>query len=278
MAAPALPRGAPRPPARSYLIRSLVHGLEVLEQFGGSPRGLTLTEISRALGRGKATTFRYLATLTELGYLDLEPESRRYRPAVRALRLGGAYLAALSLPELAAPHLERLARELGESANLAVLDEGEVVYVARVGARRILSTNLQVGSRLPAHCTALGKVLLAHLPPAEQARRLARLPLAPFTPRTLTSLPRLREALAAVRARGYALNDQELDLGLRSCAAPVLDRRGAVVAAVNVSASSARVSRHGLETRYVPAVRRTARELSALLVGLRREGEEGLAP
>jgi IclR family transcriptional regulator, pca regulon regulatory protein len=267
-----LPKEEPR-----YLIRSLVHGLEVLEELGASPRGLTLTEIARALGRGKATTFRYLATLAGRGYLDQDPESRRYTPAVRVLRLGGAYLAALSLPELAFPHLEHLATEVGESVNMAVLDEAEVVYVARVGARRILSTNLSVGSRLPAHCTALGKVLLAHLAPSERERRLRGLPLTRFTPKTLTSLPRLRGDLEEVRRRGYAVNDQELDLGLRSCAAPVFDRRGAAVAAVNVSVSSARASLDELESRYAPALLRTASEVTSLARSLPRQGEGGLA-
>jgi IclR family pca regulon transcriptional regulator len=248
-----------------YAIQSLVHGFEVLEQFGQAPRGLTLMEVAGALGWGKATTFRYLATLVAIGYLELEPEARRYRPTVKVLRLGGAYLSSLTVPDLALPYLERLSRDLGESVNLAVLDDVEVVYVARVGGERILSTNLSVGSRLPAHATSMGKVLLAYLPEEDQRRVLARIDFKSITPRTVTSPARLREILATIRRQGYAVNDQELDIGLRSCAAPLFDRRGNVYAAVNASASSARVTLAEMESRHVPAVVSAARQITEVL-------------
>jgi len=222
-------------------------------------------DLARGLGWTKTTAFRYLATLVSLGYLELDRQSRRYRPTVKVLRLGAAYLAALTTPELALPHLERLSERLGESVNMAVLDEAEVVYVARVGSRRILSTNLGVGSRLPAHCTSMGKVLLAWLDEASLRRIVARMTFTRFTPRTAASAARLRDALRTVRRKGYAINDQELDLGLRSCAAPVLDRSGAAVAAVNVSVSSARATREDVETRYVPHLLATARDISEVV-------------
>ncbi len=248
-------------PAPRYFIGSVAQGLALLERFGGQ-RALTLTELVRELGWTKTTTFRYLATLASLGYLELDRQTRRYRPTVKVLRLGAAYLAALTIPELALPHLERLSERFGESANMAVLDHTEVVYVARVESRRILSTNLGVGSRLPAHCTSMGKVLLAWLDEASLRRTLSEMAFTRFTPRTVTSTARLREALRAVRRKGYAINDQEMDLGLRSCAAPVFDRNGAAVAAVNVSVSSARATRDDVEARYVPPVLAAAREIS----------------
>lgn len=244
-----------------YLVNALAQGLALLERFDGR-RGLTLMELARGLGWTKTTTFRYLATLVALGYLDLDGESRRYRPTVKVLRLGAAYLASLSLPELALPHLEKLSERFGESVNLAVLDEAEVVYVARAGSKRILSTNLGVGSRLPAHCTSMGKVLLAWLDETRQRQVMGEMTFTRFTPKTVTSPARLREALRVVRRRGYAINDQEMDLGLRSCAAPVFDRSGAAVAALNISVSSARATLDELEARYVPAVRATARDIS----------------
>jgi IclR family pca regulon transcriptional regulator len=251
--------------AGRYLVRSLAHGLEALEQFGHAPRGLTLKEVAGALGWGKATAFRYLASLVALGYLEIEPEGRRYRPTVKVLRLGGAYLASLALPDLAMPHLARLARSLGESANLGVLDGVEIVYVARVAGERILLTNLGVGSRLPAQATSMGKVLLAYLPEEARRRALSRIAFEPLTPRTVTSATRLREVLGAIRRQGYAINDQELDLGLRSCAAPVFDRRGDAVASVNLSTSTARVTLAQMEARYVPAVVATARQIGEVL-------------
>ncbi len=251
-------------PGPRYFVGSVAQGLALLERFDGQ-QGLTLTELARVLGWTKTTTFRYLATLASLGYLELEPRSRRYRPTVKVLRLGAAYLAALSIPELALPFLEKLSDRFGESVNMAVLDEAEVVYVARVGSRRILSTNLGVGSRLPAHCTSMGKVLLAWLDEASLRRILSGMSFTRLTPRTVIGASRLREALRAVRRKGYAINDQEMDLGLRSCAAPVLDRSGAAVAAVNVSVSSARATREDVEARYVPSLLATAREISEVV-------------
>jgi IclR family transcriptional regulator, pca regulon regulatory protein len=248
-----------------YFVRALAQGLAVLEQFDAAGGALSLMEVSRGLGCTKATAFRHLATLVELGYLEVDAPTRRYRPSVRALRLGAAYLSALSLPELAAPVLERLSARLGESTNLAVLDGAEVVYVARVGSKRILSTNLRVGSRLPAYCTSMGKVLLAWLDEPRLRAALAATRFERVTPRTVTSAARLRPILRLVRQRGWAVNDQELDLGLRSCSAPVLDRGGAAVAALNVSASSAQASLEELEQRFVPAVVEAAREITQVV-------------
>lgn len=251
-----------KPPAPRYFVRALAHGLAVLECFGGGERGYTLMEVARALGWTKATAFRHLVTLTSLGYLELDADTGRYRPTVRVLRLGSAYLSAASLPELAGPALERLSARFGESVNMAVLDGTEVVYVARVGSKRILSTNLRVGARLPAHCTSMGKVLLAYLDEAQQRELMARMTFERFTPRTVTSAARLRQQLRSIRAAGWAVNDQELDMGLRSCAAPVFGRGGRAVAAVNMSVSSAQATRAEVEARYVPPVVETARQIT----------------
>jgi IclR family pca regulon transcriptional regulator len=260
------PRPRPKGATRSrYLIRSLAQGLEVLESFGRAPRGLTLMDLSRSVRLGKATAFRYLSTLESLGYIEIDPDTRRYHPAVRLLRLGGAFLAALTIPDVAAPFLEKLSSRFGESVNLAVLDETEVVYVARVAGNRILSTNLSVGSRLPAHCTSMGKVLLAYRPEDEQRRIIAKIDFKRSTPMSVGSARRLREVLALARRQGYAINDQELDLGLRSCAAPVFRRDGTAIAAVNISFSASRATCDDLKREYVPAVMETARQITELL-------------
>jgi IclR family pca regulon transcriptional regulator len=248
-----------------YLIQSLAQGLQVLESFGSAPRGLTLMDLSRSLGLGKATAFRYLSTLESLGFIEIDPDTRRYHPAVKLLRLGGAFLAGLAIPDVAAPFLEKLSSRLGESVNLAVLDETEVVYVARVAGNRILSTNLGVGSRLPAHCTSMGKVLLAHLSEDEQRRIIAKIDFKRATPMSVASAKRLREVLALVRRQGYAINDQELDLGLRSCAAPVFRRDGAAIAAVNVSVAASHATCDALQREYVPAVVETALQITEML-------------
>lgn len=248
-----------------YFVNAVAHGLAVLELFGGRERGLSLMDVARGLGWTKATAFRHLVTLAALGYLEADPTTRRYRLTVKVLRLGGAYLSALSVPQLATPSLERLSARFDESSNLAVLDDTDVVYVARVGSKRILSTNLGVGSRLPAYCTSMGKVLLAWLDERRQREVLARVRFVRHTPKTLVGAAKLRAALRTIRRQGWAVNDQELDLGLRACSAPVLDRAGSAIAAVNVSVSTARTTLSDVHSRYVPAVVEAAREISEIV-------------
>jgi IclR family transcriptional regulator, pca regulon regulatory protein len=248
-----------------YFIQSLANGLKVLECFEEGREELTLMDLARRLGWTKTSAFRYLATLTALGYLELDEPSRRYRPSVKVLNLGYAALNALSFPELAVPVLERLSREFDESTNMAVLDGAEVVYVARAGSKRILATNLHVGSRLPAHCTSMGKVLLAFLPEREREQRLKRFAYQAYTPKTITNAAKLRRVLAQVRRQAYAINDQELDLGLRSCSVPVFDKDTSVIAAINLSMSSLRASVDEVAKKFVPALTAASREITAIL-------------
>ena len=248
-----------------YFIQSIANGLKVLECFGKDRAGLTLMDLVRRLGWTKTSAYRYLATFSSLGYLEIDEVSRRYRPTVKVLNLGYAALNALTFPELALPFLERLSRQFDESTNMAVLDGTDVVYVARTGSKRILATNLSVGSRLPAHCTSMGKVLLAFLPDAERERRLGKVSYTKYTPKTITDPMKLRRVLDAVRRQGYAVNDQELDLGLRSCSVPVFDKEGKPIAAINVSVSSVRASVEEVVDKYDPALTSASREITKIL-------------
>lgn len=248
-----------------YHIHSLANGLQVLECLGKHGAGLTLMEVARPLGWTKTSAYRYLSTLTALGYLEIDETSRRYRPTVKVLSLGYAALNALTFPELVLPFLEQLSQRFGESTSMAVLDGTEVVHVARAVSKRILATNIHVGSRLPAYCTSLGRVLLAFLPDAERERRLRGITLTRYTPNTITDPRKLRRVLAQVRRQGYAINDQELDLGLWSCSVPVLDKQGKVFAAINVSASSLRASVEEAAEKIVPALRMASREITEIL-------------
>jgi IclR family transcriptional regulator, pca regulon regulatory protein len=248
-----------------YFIQSFANGLKVLECFGEDREGLTLMDLARKLGWTKTSAFRYLATLTTLGYLEIDEPRRRYRPTVKVLNLGYSALNSLTFPELALPFLERLSREFDESTNMAVLDGTEVVYVARAGSKRILATNLNVGSRLPAYCTSMGKVLLAFLPEKEQELRLKRIVFRSYTPKTVTNPSTLRRVLAQVRRQKYAINDQELDLGLRSCSVPVFDRDSNVVAAINLSMSSLRASVDEVAQKFVPTLTAASGEITAIL-------------
>jgi IclR family pca regulon transcriptional regulator len=182
------------------------------------------------------------------------------------LALGHAYLSSAPIGASAQPLLDQVSQAIHESCSMAILDGDDLMYVARASAsRRIMSIDLGIGSRLPAYCTSMGRVLLAHLPPAELAIYLRRAKLLPHTPRTELSVDRLAGILDTVRAREYAVVDQELEIGLRSIAVPVTDAGGRVTAALNVGAQAPRVSIAEMERNFLPPLRAAARELGMLL-------------
>lgn len=224
----------PEPPE---FVQSLARGLSVITAFDAHRPELSLSEVAVMTGLSRATARRFLHTLVELGYVRTDGKVFVLTPHV--LRLGTAYLSGLGLPALAQPHLERLSAEVGESTSMAVRDGAEIVYVARVATRAIMSVAITVGTRFPAFATSMGRVLLAGLDPAALDDYFRAADLTPPTRESLHTEPELRVALDRVRAQGWALNDAELAPGLRSVAAPVLDRTGVVVAAVNVSTTAA---------------------------------------
>jgi IclR family pca regulon transcriptional regulator len=181
------------------------------------------------------------------------------------LRLGYAAIAGLGLREVALPHLQRLSDETGETVNLAVLAGSEIVYVERIKRTELITANVHVGSRLPAYCTSMGKVLLSELPPREQSLALDGMVMEATGPNTITTREDLERELAEVRERGFALQDEELVAGLRSVAAPVRDRTGRAVAALNIAVSAHRVSRPALVHRLAPKVLATAAAISTAL-------------
>ena len=227
------PASVDQAPTRPEFVHALARGLSVITAFDADHPVLGLSEVARATDLSRATARRFLHTLAELGYV--RTDGKRFTLTPQVLRLGTAYLSGLGLPALAQPHLERLSAELGESASAAVLDGTDIVYVARVATRRIMNAEITVGTRFPAFATSMGRVLLAGLPPEALQAYFRGADLTPPTARSLHTEPELRAVLAQVRTRGWALNDQELALGLRAVAAPVVDRSGATVAAINVS-------------------------------------------
>jgi IclR family transcriptional regulator, pca regulon regulatory protein len=242
---------------------SLARGLHVIRAFAGVDRRLTIADVSRATGLTRAVVRRCLYTLRELGYAATD--GRAYYLQPRILNLGYAYLSTAAVPIAAQPVLEEMSEMLGEASSVAVLDDGAVVYVARAATKRIMSVTLGVGSRLPAYCTALGRVLLAHLSDEQAATELGKIELVPHTKHTVTSRKKLEELLLSVRAEGYALNDQELEIGLRSIAVPVRNVVGTVVAAMNVSSQASRVSRREMLERCLPVLRAAAERLGSQL-------------
>ena len=242
---------------------SLARGLAVLRAFSDARKPQTIASISQKTGIPRAAVRRCLHTLRELGYVDAELNNFSLRPKV--LTLGYSYLSSTPLTVSAQPYLNNISRALNESSSLAVLEDGEVLYVARAATSRVMSVALNTGSRLPAYCTSLGRVMLAHLPPEQLDAYLEHTRLRPMTANTIVNPKRLREVLAGVRRDGYAINDEELELGLRSIAVPVRGASGAVLAALNVGAQAARVSVEQLQHEFLPVLQRGAQELAVLL-------------
>ncbi len=248
-----------------YYIEALGRGSQVLEAFADNAPSLSLTEIAAAVGLGKSTAFRFVYTLEALGYLVRDPETRRYRPGLKVLRLGFTTLNGMGLRQIARPYLKALSAEAGETTNMTVREGGEVVYIARNSTRQIVGINLSLGSRLPVYCTSMGKAQVADLSREALRDLLGEGPYPARGPNTLTSLDALAAELARVRSQGYAINDEELAAGLRSVAAPIRDCDGEIVAAINVSVPGSRVSRLELETVLAPMVQATARQVSLAL-------------
>jgi IclR family pca regulon transcriptional regulator len=219
-------------------VKSLERGLAVVRAFDADHPELTLSEVARATALTRAAARRFLLTLVELGYMRTDGRLFALRP--RVLELGYAYLSSLTLPEVAEPHLEQLVAIVHESSSISVLDGDEVVYVARVPTKRIMTVAISVGTRFPAHATSMGRVLLAGQTDDWLDGYLATVKLAPLTPHTITEPKRLRAELVRIRTQGWALVDQELEEGLRSIAAPIRALDGRVVAAINLSAHASR--------------------------------------
>ncbi|MGI5129277.1 IclR family transcriptional regulator domain-containing protein [Pseudonocardia sp. CA-107938] len=213
-------------------VRSLERGLAVLRAFDADAPVQTLSDVARRAGLTRAAARRFLLTLAELGYV--RSDGRLFQLTPKVLELGYAYLSALTLPEVAGPHLEALSAQVHESASMSVLDGADIVYVARVATSRLMTAAITIGTRLPAYASAMGRVMLAARPQEERAQLLAA--PAALTDRTVTDTAVLARTLDDVAAAGWALVEEELELGVRSIAVPVHDARGAVVAAVNVAA------------------------------------------
>jgi len=257
-------------PRNADFVQSLERGLSVIRAFDAEHRELALSDVARATGLTRAAARRFLLTLVALGYMNHSDGRFSLRP--RVLELGYAYLSSLSLPELAQPYMETLVAKVNESSSISVLDDTDIVYVARVPTRRIMSITLSVGTRLPAYATSMGRVLLAGLPDEELEPRLARIDMRPLSARTVTDRDALRKLLGQVRKQDYAAVDQELEEGLRSLAVPIRNASGTVLAALNVSVHASRTSMAVLRRDFLPPALQAAAAIEADLRGARRSG------
>lgn len=242
---------------------SFARGLMAIRAFGEGQAALSVGQVAKLSGLPRTSARRCLHTLVVLGYATAAGGRYALTPAM--LALGQAYLTSTSVARVAQPILERVSEALDESSSVAVLDGQEIVYVARAATRRILSVNLSVGSRLPAACTSMGRVLVAALEDDARAKFLRRATLHQYTDRTITDRAALAAELDKVARQGFAVVDQELELGLRSCAVPIARPDGIVTAALNVGVHVSRRDVATLTRDVLPTLRRAASEISAAL-------------
>jgi IclR family transcriptional regulator, pca regulon regulatory protein len=242
-------------------VEALARGLDVLACFDDRHPRMSLTEIAEATGLARPTARRLLLTLAELGFVRLD--EGRFTLTPQVLRLGLAYIGSLGLWEVARPHLEALVAQTGESSSMAQLDGSDIVYVARVSVPKIITLRVVIGTRFPAWQTSQGKVLLAALDAATLAATLAEPSRSGLPPTALPGQQAIDEELRTVRARGWALADEELAPGIRSVAVPVRDGCGEVRAAMNVTVHAAETSVATLVDEYLPRLIRAAGEISA---------------
>ncbi|AMM85991.1 IclR family transcriptional regulator C-terminal domain-containing protein [Martelella sp. AD-3] len=244
-------------------IASFAKGLRVITCFGAETPRLSIAEVSAATGLDRATARRCLLTLHAEGYASYDGKYFALTP--QALRLGMSALNALPLPQRVQPWLDQLSERIGQSCSVAILDGTEIVYIARAAQRRVMSIGLMPGSRLPAHCTSMGRVLLAALPEAEARARIESADLSPRTPASLSSPDEIMERIAAARHDGFALIDQEVETGLRSIAVPIIDGRGQTLAALNTGMAVTAEPAETLVETYLPQLLKMQQNLSRIV-------------
>lgn len=245
------------------IMGGLAKGLTVIETFSADCPRQSIAQVADASGLDRATARRCLLTLAHHGYADYDGKFFTLTP--RVLRLGTACLATMPLPQIVQPLLDELSEKIGQSSSVSILDGDEIVYVARAAQRKVISIALMPGSRLPAYCTSMGRVLLAALPEDQARNLLTARPLPKRTPHTLADANAIMAQLAMIRAQGYAVIDQEVEGGLCSIAVPILNARGQVMAAVNIGVSAFDMQAAGLAGAYLPALCQLQRRLAGML-------------
>jgi IclR family pca regulon transcriptional regulator len=252
---------------RDPFVQSFARGLSIIKCFDAENASMTLSQIAERVDLSRAAARRFLLTLENLGYVSLE--GRNFQLTAKVLDLGYGYLSSLSLPEIAQPHLETLASRVHESASASVLDGTDIVYVARVPIRRIMSVKINIGTRMPAHATSMGRVLLSGLSLPELKALISNFDLPKYTKNTITSKNILLQEINKVRIQGWSINDQELEYGLRSIAVPIFNKAEKVVASINISTTAQSNTLESMEAMFLPELRITAQKISDDLASAR---------
>jgi IclR family pca regulon transcriptional regulator len=261
---------APRPAAEeaeadSNYIAALARGLSVMRAFAGQRDQLTMAELAKLVSLPRATVRRCLITLNALGYI--ETTGKYYGLTPQVLTLSQAFYSSNPLPRIAQQYIEQVSEKLGESCSLSVLTGDEVIYVARSARKRAASIHRDVGQNLPAYCTSMGRVLLAHLEPAALNIYFSRVKLKRFTHNTVTDETKLRTILDQVRKSEFSMIDGEMEHDLRAVAVPVRNAGGRVVAAAHISTESSRVSKDIMRNEFLPVLRQAVSQMRQLLLG-----------
>jgi IclR family transcriptional regulator, pca regulon regulatory protein len=244
-------------------VTSLARGLAVIQAFGPERPRMTLAQVAQVTDLPRAAARRSLLTLAELGYVAIDGKMFQLTPAT--LRLGFSYLASQPLSQITQPYINNLRERFRESSSVSLLDGHEIIYIARASAPWLLSSSLNLGSRLPAYCTSMGRVLLAALSPDRLDTYFKAVDLVRYTDRTVTHEQELREILVKVRTDGFCIVDQEREIGLRSIAVPIANRRGVVMAALNVSGQAGRLEFSQMRNEFLPVLQETSRSISAIM-------------
>jgi IclR family transcriptional regulator, KDG regulon repressor len=248
-----------------YLIQSVSHALDLLEQFRDEVYELGVTELSKRLQLHKNNVFRLLATLESRGYIEQNKVTENYRLGLRTLELGQTFVRQMGILRQSRPVLEALVRECNETSYVAILKDFHIVYLDVVETDLTVRVVPRVGSRLPAYCTAAGKVQIAHLSDEELELYLPPKELKPFTPNTITDRDALKRHLAKVNEQGYAIDDEELDIGVRCVSAPIRDYTRRIVGAISISGPSMRLATERIEKELIPMALKAAEEISLKL-------------
>jgi len=245
-------------------VQAFARGLSVIHSFGPNSSSQTLSQVAEATGLDRAGARRFLLTLEKLGYVRREGRSFHLTP--RVLELGYSYLSTLPLRTIAEPIVRELVQEVNESSSISVLDSGDIVYIVRVPVKKIMTITLSIGSRVPAYCTAMGRILLGGLPPKEMHLILKNSSITRYTRYTITSPPKIVKAIMSDRAKGWSMCNQELEEGICSIAVPLISREGQVVAAMNITANLSRTTPSEMVSKFLPRLKRAAESINLSLL------------
>ncbi|GAX89039.1 IclR family transcriptional regulator [Effusibacillus lacus] len=245
-------------------VKSVERALQILERVSLAKNGIGVTELAKELNMYKSTIHRVLATLTHLGYIEQDPETERYKLGYKLLEVSSRLLNNLDIRREAMPYLQELTDLTNEVVHLVVLNKGQVVYIEKVEGTETIRMHSRVGNRAPVHCTGVGKAILAYLPEAQVREIIRQYGLEPHTPKTLSTLEDLLQDLQQIRERGYALDDEENELGITCVAAPIFDHTGSVAASISVSAPTIRMQPQRIE-QLAQQVRKIGLKISARL-------------